>query len=287
MKNTLDKIAVAVFGCLLMLGLFSCEKHDLFDENTMTGDIGPQAYWEIGSSMVNAGSEVPFTAQYYSTVSEIDHSEVWYKIEESLEKNVSCPWVTTFTYDISSSVTEEKRISQKIQEYPHELATWNDSLHAYYFESTFPVSYTLSAYSWSKPATMDTTLAERYFGQEYMQHFKDSLYTLMQFDDFQKMFLGLELLEDFKQYTDSTLDENAGENVYTYHFPKNEAGETPVPEDIRRMYEGISFYDLIFNTSTGVYDIEYKRSYGLEAVLRVYDTRGVYGTTIMKEISIN
>ncbi len=286
MKKTLNKITVAVFGSLLMLCLVACEKHDFLDEITMTGDIGPQAYWEIGSSMVSAGANVSFTAQYYSTVSEIDYSEVWYSINETLEKTVSCPWVTTFTYEISSSVSEEKRISQKIEEYPHEEALWSDSLHAYYFTGSFPVSSTLSSYSWSKPETMDTTLAERYFGQEFMQNFKDSLYTLMEFDDFQRMFLGLELLEDFTQYTDSTYDDNAGS--WTYHFPKNEeTGETIIPDTIPQIYEGISFYDLIFNTSTGVYDIEYKRTYDLEAVLRVYDTRGVYGLTTIKEITIN
>lgn len=77
----------------LLLGFASCEKHDFFDEDTITGAVGPEAYWVIESSAVKAGQTMGFTAQYYSSVKELSHSEVWYDINEKVYKMVSCPLV--------------------------------------------------------------------------------------------------------------------------------------------------------------------------------------------------
>jgi hypothetical protein len=269
----------------LLAGVFfsACAKNDFFDENVITGNVGPQAYWEVESSTVSAGSNMPFEVQYYFTVADIDYSEVWYNIVEMQEKSVSCPWVASFTYAVSSINSEEKRISQKIQEYPHSLAVWSDSLHAYTFKADFPVSGTLSPFSWSKPEVFDSTKMEAYFGTGYMQHFKDSLYNLMKYADFKNMMLGMSLVEDFKQYTDSTFDANS--DSYVYHFPKDEQGNTPVPDEIKNLYDGIPFDQLIEGASG--YNVEFKRNYSLNALLRVYDKRGVYGTTESKKIDIN
>ncbi|GHT07902.1 hypothetical protein AGMMS49525_17100 [Bacteroidia bacterium] len=269
--------------CLLLATLSACEKHDFFDENVITGNVGPQAYWEIESSTVSAGSNMLFDVQYYSAVADIDHSEVWYNIIETQEKAVSCPWVTTFTYAINSVNSEEKRISQKIQEYPHALAVWSDSLHAYIFTAGFPVSGTLSPFSWSKPETFESDKMEMYFGAGFMDHFKDSLQTKMKFADYKNMMLGLSLLEDFKQYTDSTFDANS--DSYVYHFSKDAGGNTPVPAAITTLYNGITFDRLIEGASG--YNVEFKRTYSMEAILRVYDKRGVFGTTVSKKIDIN
>lgn len=272
------------FYGLMITALSSCEKHDFFDENVITGNIGPQAYWEVGSSTASAGSNMTFDIQYYTkSDAEIDHSEVWYNLTEIQEKSVSCPWVTTFTYSYNSIVSEEKRISQKIQEYPHALAAWSDSLHAYTFTAAFPVSGTLKPFAWVKPEVFDSTRMDTYFGTGYMQHFKDSLYNLMQYADFKNMMLGMSLLEDFNQYTDSTFDTNS--NGFVYHFPKDGSGETPVPNDIVNLYSSITFDRLI--ESPAGYNVEFKRNYYLEARMRVYDTRQVYGLTVSKRIDIN
>ncbi len=284
MKNTFNLIKLFTV-CLVLVIFSSCEKHDFFDDNLIVGETGPQAYWELTSATVTAGAVGGFEAQYYSTVSEPDHSELWYNIVETLDKSVSCPWVTTFAYSYTSTTTEEKRVLQKVEEYPHSLAVWSDSLRAYTLTGEFPVSGTLSSFQWYKPSQFDSTRMETYFGEDFMRHFKDSLYGLMEFADFQKMYLGMELLEDFSQYTDSTEDKNSGE--YVYHFPLDSQGNTPVPAEIKEIYDGIPFDKLIENTSNSVYEVEYKRSYTLEAVLRVYDIRGVYGLTVKKEIEIN
>jgi len=274
-----------VFLPLLALALLSaCAKHDLFGDNVITGNVGPQAYWDVGSATVSAGSDMPFVAQYYSTVSTIDHSEVWYNIIETVDKTVSCPWVISSTYSISSVTSEEKRISQKIQEYPQSLAVWSDSLHAYVLTDQFPVSNTLVSLSWVNPDVFDSTKMVTYFGSDFMQQFKDSLRdNVMQFDDYKNMMLGLGLLDNFTQYTDSTFDANS--NSWIYHFPADANGNAPVPVDIRNLYESIPFDQLIQGASN--YNVSYKRSYSMNAILRVYDIRGVYGTTVSKAIDIN
>ncbi len=284
MKHILNKIASFAIAGLMFIALPSCEKNDFFDENVITGNIGPQAYWEVASTTVGAGTNMSFEVQYYTTAdTEIDRSEVWYNLTETLEKSVNCPWVTTFTYSYNSITTEEKRISQKIKEYPHSLAVWSDSLHAYTFMDNFPVSGTLKPFSWVKPEVFDSVRMDTYFGTGYMQQFKDSLYNLMKFGDFRNMLLGMSLVDNFKIYTDSTFDINS--NSYVYHFPKDQQGNSPVPDDIKNLFDGITFDKLIESPSG--YNVEYKRTYFMEAVLRVYDTRGVYGTTVSKKIDIN
>jgi hypothetical protein len=273
-----------IFLVLLAFVVASCEKHDFFDEEAIVGEVGPQAYWEVESSTASAGSNLPFEVQYYTTAEDIDHSEVWYNIIERQEKSVSCPWVTTFAYSINSDRLEEKRISQKIQEYPHALAVWSDSLHAYTFKAEFPISSTLSTFKW-QPEVFDYDAMDTYFGTGFMEQFKDSLQGLMKFADYKNMMLGMGLLEDFKQYTDSTPDLNAGEGMYIYHFPKDAGGNTPVPDEINNLYSGITFDRLIEGASG--YNVMYSRTYSISAILRVYDKRGVYGLTVSKEIQIN
>ena len=80
-KNNMKTIFKTLALGLLLMTVASCEKHDPFDENTITGAVGPEAKWDIASSMIKAGESMEFTGQYYSTVADnfIDHSEVWYE----------------------------------------------------------------------------------------------------------------------------------------------------------------------------------------------------------------
>lgn len=285
MKKINSKILQITVALFMMLTFSFCTKHDFLDDLNITGEVGPQAYWEVESSAVGAGKDLSFNLQYYSTVDEIDYSEVWYSVDETVYKSVACPWVSTFTYIISSTNSSPQRISQFIKKYPHSMAQYSDLLRAYVLESDFPVSGTLSPVNWMKPETYDEQKMLDYFGNDFIVNFKDSLYTMMKHADFQKMYLGMGLLEDFKNFTDSTFDDNS--NSYVYHFPKDGAGETPIPAEITELYKEIPFDRLVENTSSNDYSIEYKRSYAIKANMRVYDKRGVYGTTQLKEININ
>ena len=159
---------------MLLIAAASCEKHDPFDENTITGAVGPETYWTIESSMMKAGESMSFVGQYYSTVAAIDHSEVWYELFEVEDKLVTASLIKAFTYSVSSSTTAQKRMLQTIQSYPHSEDMWNDSLRAYILESSFPVSNTLSPTVWAQPKDLkgfDKNL-HAYFGETFADDFK-------------------------------------------------------------------------------------------------------------------
>lgn len=162
---------------LMLMTVVSCEKHDLFDENTITGAVGPETYWTIESSMVKSGESMGFVGQYYSTVAKIDHSEVWYELFEKEDKLVTASLIKAFTYSYTSNTTTQKRMLQTIQSYPHSEDLWNDSLRAYVLEDRFPVSTTLSPISWAQPKELtgfDKNL-HAYFSDTFAVAFKEGL----------------------------------------------------------------------------------------------------------------
>ena len=159
---------------LLLIAVASCEKHDPFDENTITGAVGPEAYWTIESSMVKAGGTMGFVGQYYSTVAQIDRSEVWYELFEKEDKLVTASLIKAFTYSQTSNTTNQKRMLQTIASYEHSEDLWSDSLRAYVLEDRFPVSNTLAPISWVQPKDLegfDKNL-HAYFGENYAAEFK-------------------------------------------------------------------------------------------------------------------
>lgn len=274
----------------VLLACTACDKHDFIDDLVITGDVGPQPYWVVESSVVTAGADVPFTAQYYTSVKgvSIDRSEVWYNVTENLEQVVNCPLTQTFTYSVSKVTASEKRIAQKIKTFVHsDVAVWNDSIHAYYFEGTFPVSSTLASFKWDKPVHYDDENFRMYFGNDYQQQFKDSLYNLLKYEDFRNIILKTNVRESFQEFSDSTFDVNT--NSWVRHFKWNaDSTDTPIPEKVTELYQdSISFDQLIFNAGENCYDLTYKRTYQIRALLRVYDDREVYGTTVAKDIEIN
>jgi len=75
----------------------ACDKNDTLDDAVIVGNMAPHVYWELGSSTVTAGSNVPFTVQYYTTgTEEINKLEVWYNLTEEESKTVTCPWTKNF-----------------------------------------------------------------------------------------------------------------------------------------------------------------------------------------------
>lgn len=294
MKKIFQIMAMAT----LVVAFAACEKHDFFDDNTITGAIGPEAYWEIESSAVKAGGAMGFTAQYYSAVEQISHSEAWYSISETLDKTVNCSWLT---YSEISSVTTQKRVLQYIAEYPHLEEYYNDSLHAYTFSGTFPVSGTLSPLTWVQPTEFDSAKMITYFGEDYMQHFKDEVKKKMTYTVYAAQYPKLGFLTDFSLYTDSSYNWNVSSDSTVakyYHFPMDTLKgaavggkdsifvEPWVMDSMNYYWEKVPFEALIKNAE-GKFDVTYKRNYSLDAVLRVYDVKGTYSQTVSKPIVIN
>ena len=226
---------------LLLVAAASCEKHDPFDENTITGAVGPETYWTIESSMVKAGESMGFTGQYYSTVAKIDHSEVWYELFEKEDKLVTASLIKAFTYSHTSNTTNQKRMLQTIQSYAHSEDLWSDSLRAYILTGRFPVSNTLSPISWVQPKDLngfDKNL-HAYFGENFAAEFKAGVTAKMNptadernYAAYMNVLQGLSLLGDtivtpngdqmpYVQWiTDSTF--NANTNTWNKFFKKND-----------------------------------------------------------------
>ena len=226
---------------LLLVAAASCEKHDPFDENTITGAVGPETYWTIESSMVKAGESMGFTGQYYSTVAKIDHSEVWYELFEKEDKLVTASLIKAFTYSHTSNTTNQKRMLQTIQKYEHSEDLWNDSLRAYVLTDRFPVSNTLSPISWVQPKDLngfDKNL-HAYFGENFATEFKAGVTAKMNptadernYAAYMNVLQGLSLLTDtittpngdqmpYVQWmTDSTF--NANTNTWNKFFKEND-----------------------------------------------------------------
>lgn len=240
MKKIINILTLA----MMVVALASCEKHDFFDENTITGTVGPETYWTIESSAVKAGTGMGFTAQYYSTVEEIDHSEVWYDLWERVDKMVSCPLIKSFSYNYTSSTTEQKRVLQTVQTYAHTDNLWNDSLRAFALTDVFPVSYTLAPVSWKNPKDTIgfTKNLNAYFGESFAKEFKDGLTPKMTYAAYMDVFKGLSLMDSayIQWVTDSTFDKNA--NAWKKHFKQYETvfdtigtyfDSVPITEDTR------------------------------------------------------
>lgn len=226
---------------LLLITIASCEKHDLFDENTITGAVGPETYWTVESSMVKAGESMGFTGQYYSTVAKIDHSEVWYELFEEEYKLVTASLIKAFTYSVTGNTTSQKRMLQTIQSYKHSEDLWNDSLRAYILTDKFPVSNTLSPISWVQPKDLegfDKNL-NAYFGESFAAEFKAGVTAKMNptadernYAAYMNVLQGLSLLGDtivtpngdlmpyIKWMTDSAF--NANTNTWNKFFKKND-----------------------------------------------------------------
>lgn len=265
----------------------ACDKHDSLDEQVFIGKMAPQVYWEVPSTTVSAGDDVAFSAQYYTTGDRpVSYCEVWYNTIETEDKQVSAPWVTCTTYSIvSSSVTERMTESGTQVKYMHDEANWNAKQRAYQFKATFPTSYTKSKTEW-KNKEWDSTLVVRYFGENFMQHFKDSLETILKADldksyvDYKTLYIakGGDERIFISQYTDSAFNDNT--QTYDKFFKNHE-----LPAAVDSLYQACTFGDLI--DSKGEKSISYKKQYSLKATLRCYDDQGTYGFALYKEIKLN
>ena len=202
---------------LLLVAAASCEKHDPFDENTITGAVGPETYWTIESSMVKAGESMGFTGQYYSTVAKIDHSEVWYELFEKEDKLVTASLIKAFTYSHTSNTTNQKRMLQTIASYEHSEDLWNDSLRAYVLTDRFPVSNTLAPISWVQPKDLDgfDKNLHAYFGENFATEFKAGVTAKMNPSEEERNYAAyMNVLQGLSHLTDTIITPNGDQMPY-------------------------------------------------------------------------
>lgn len=270
-----------LFFLLMTLLLVGCEINDPVDNVVKVGQVAPHVYWELPTSSVTAGASVPFYAQYY-TIGEakIDHLEIWYDVNENIQRLVSCPLVTTFKYSISSSSTTLSREFQKIESFNHKETNWLSSKKAYILDTAFQTSKTLRTVEWKEVKDFDETKFNAYFSSNYAQQFKDSMYKLLKVADFRKILVSLNKMTDveFVTYTDSVKNENTG--GYDKFII-----ESKKPE-LKAKYDAILFKELIYDTSAQIYKIEYTKNYKLNACFKAFDNNQVVGISDKKEIDL-
>ena len=277
----------------LMLGLLglvvvACDKHDKMDDLVYVGEMAPQVHWTIPNTVVTAGSDVAFSVQYYTTEEEtpISHLEVWYDIHETVNKNVSAPWVVSTPYTIASEVSNIQRISTCIKKFEHKEENYNSVERAYKFEDAFPTSNTLGRVKWSGSEYTDDKLAAN-FGENFAQNFKDSLYNYLvsnpdaAYKDFAKLVATDSIwnAELFAPYKMTSFDENSQTNYD--HFVDH-----VIPAPLDSLFQTLSFEDLIDDGKGGL-SISYSRGYLINAQLKCVDAKGTAGLTKMTVITLN
>jgi len=277
-------------AAMALLSLVACDKHDKIDDLVFVGPMAPTVFWNVPSTTVSAGSDVPFTAQYYTTgTSPVDHLEVWYDVTEMESKSVSAPWMSTSSYSVVSEASIKRRISQKISAYDHNEGWWNSDHRAYEFGASFPTSNTLGKVTWSG-AEFDSTNVKTYFGENFMQNFKDSLWNNFIEPNPINAYTNLYSLakiqrdsawcaDNFLAYVVDTFDENS--QTTFKHFQ----GDV-IPQPVRDMYQELGFKQLI-ESNLGELSISYTRQYILKAQLKCLDGDGTAGLSLFSEITLN
>ena len=207
---------MALLAGIMMLS--GCAKNDFIYDNVITGRVGPQVFWTIGSSAVRHGGYMDFTAQYYTTApgAVIDRVEVWYDVVLIEHTTVTSRHTTAtggFTRFANITTPTDMRISQLIHSIPHDLSSPNISLHersdeVFVMEEVFPVSSTLFPFTW-EPVTFnaaDSAEMRRLFGDTFMEDFKLRMRNEMRLPDFQRMLVtNLQMMEqeEFNNLRDS------------------------------------------------------------------------------------
>lgn len=317
--KTLNRIMI--IG-LVATALVACDKHDKLDELVYVGPMAPTVYWSVENAVANAGDSVSFEAQYYTTgQSPIDHLEVWYDVIEIEAKEVSAPLLSTFSYTVSSTVETTRRISTPAARYAHSedfgesygVDSMGKVTHfktTYRMKDKFPTSNTLSTIAFSD-ATWDSAQVIKYFGDGFMQKFKDTIEIQLKgcagygkgagyskdianahWSDYKSVWVNMAGMDGkvFAALSDSALNEEKtrqqGQEVYDYFFKSDVAGVPgDLPNAVDSAYLGVEFKDLIYNGNE--YKINFKRSYKLNSQFRAYDQAGVYGLSLIAVVELN
>lgn len=267
----------------LSLLVIACERNDFIDDLGRVGQQTPNSYWEVPSLSARAGNSVDFTAQYYSLEgTPIDHTEVWYSTDES-ELMLLTYASSAINYSKRLEGERQVRIMQKIAEYPHTESLWDIERKSYVLNSSFPVSNTLRLVEWKEVSTFDQERYNSLFPDTLATVFKRDLYPqlLTNTAELGRLMSSLDIYEpdEFRTFLDSTFNENTGR--YDYQI------KSDVQPALKERYDAIPFQDLLYNSSTQLYNIEYSKSYKITAAFRVYETDGVVGISEPKVIEIN
>ena len=318
--KTIKYTAMALLAGIIMLS--SCSRHDFIYENTITGFVGPQSNWNLGSSSVRAGGNVDFRAQYYTTTpgATIHRVEVWYDVVLIENTSVTSRHMTGFDGFNDITTVTRVRIPMLTHTIYHDLSNPNIFRHeraanVFVMEETFPVDDMLTPYSWD-PETFnarDSTRMKELFGDTFMADFKQAMRNAMRRPDFERMLvtnLGLmesadfnlpHLVDSVQRVPQYKVDEHGNvvpdwsdRTNIIWFFPGNVVVDgvvqvpVNIPAEIEEVFNTVTFQQLV--QAADGYSVSYAREYQLNAHLRIFerrpDGREVFSTTRIWQIDV-
>ena len=89
-----------------------------------------EIYWTVEKTNTQSGTTVPFLAQYDSK-DKIDHTEIWYDVNEVVSKSATCHLIKSFNYTYADSTITPKKQSEKVKDFAHKQSLWDASVQAH------------------------------------------------------------------------------------------------------------------------------------------------------------
>lgn len=276
MKN---KVKIASL-LLAIVGLSGCEVNDPINDWADLGQQTAYVYWELKDA-VNAGSELDFRVYYYTNGSTVESAQVWYGVNSTITRAVTCPYISyTYTETESSEVVA----SHLVKEFDPSTVSWDDAKSSYILDSTFPVSASWASVTWANVGGTDftETLFQTYFPGEYETNFRAALTTQIATDyhgNMKKIVVDgfMRMTEEEYEALFTTSVDAEGKTVY------NITDENKATLD--GIVAGLTTPELLFDGKE--YGVNYNCAYTLTARFQVTDSKGVKSNTDIKNITVN
>lgn len=276
MKN---KVKIASL-LLAIVGLSGCEVNDPINDWADLGQQTAYVYWELKDA-VNAGSELDFRVYYYTDGSTVESAQVWYGVNSTITRAVTCPYISyTYTETESSEVVA----SHLVKEFDPSTVSWDDAKSSYILDSTFPVSASWASVTWANVGGTDFTeaLFQTYFPGEYETNFRAALTTQIATDyhgNMKKIVVDgfMRMTEEEYEALFTTSVDAEGKTVY------NITDENKATLD--GIVAGLTTPELLFDGKE--YGVNYNCAYTLTARFQVTDSKGVKSDTDIKNITVN
>lgn len=271
---------------ILSVGLFlfaSCEIHDPIDDLVRPGYRASNVYWEIGSANVTAGSDIPFTAQYWVEESDISYVGVWYNVQRSLNYSFTYGGnVFTFTHDTVAEVRE----FQEIKTIQHSPDFYSPEKKAYVLEETFPTSYTLSSLVLEEASvfSLSNTLVNQVVPANLKEMFYKQLFDVLNYEQLKEILVTANELIDieaFDAHFENVLVEDGAE-VPNYTMVMKPDSK-PV---LYAFFQQVPFPSLVYDKVEQFYRFNYSSVYVLNSQLKVTTSNGTENASKMAAIEL-
>lgn len=265
---------------LAIVGLSGCEVNDPINDWADLGQQTAYVYWELKDA-ANAGSELDFRVYYYTDGSTVESAQVWYGVNSTITRAVTCPYIS---YTYTETENSEVVASHLVKEFDPATVSWDDAKSSYILDSTFPISASWASVTWANVGGSDftETLFQTYFPGEYETNFRTALNTQIATDYHGNMkkivvdgFMKMTAEEFEALFTTSTDAE--GKTVYN------------ITDENKATLDGIvaalSTPELLFDGKE--YGVNYNCAYTLSARFQITDSKGVKSNTDIKNITVN